>query len=261
MERYKLTIEEGVSMQEIMAAIFPSHVSVILDKISKCGRDYEYIKCLLDDLYVCWGKYDKSTYLLSYLKYSLGLFEIPVCGFMEVDERRGGIMHINMDTGKAWDEKGVSVPASQFENFFEERIMHTRLTTFALSVIKEWVRNKEIQQQATSEPQQMPQKRKGAPNKSNKDIRDCIQGEDKSIIERLKRLTLNTDGSRKRGNAFYLYIGVCVKEGFMLKPTYGQIKAEFGDVGSQSGYNKYMSNQNWTEAEHISVKNAIEAER
>ena len=47
-----------------------------------------------------------------------------------------------MDTGKAWDEKGESVPASQFENFFEERIMHTRLTTFALSVIKEWVRKK-----------------------------------------------------------------------------------------------------------------------
>ena len=110
-------------------------------------------------------------------------------------------------------------------------------------------------------PQQIPQKRKGAPNKSNKDIRDCIQGEDKSIIERLKCLTLNTDGSRKRGNAFYLYIGVCVKEGYMLKPPYGQIKAEFGDVGSQSGYNKYMSNQNWTEAEQISVKNAIETER
>ena len=142
-------------MQEIMGAIFPSHVSVILDKISKCGRDYEYIKCLLDDLYVCWGRYGKSTYLLEYLKYSLGLFEIPVCGFMEVDERRGGIMHINMDTGKAWDEKGESVPASQFENFFEERIMHTRLTTFALSVIKEWVRKKEIQLQVTSEPQQV----------------------------------------------------------------------------------------------------------
>lgn len=157
MERFKLTIEEGVSIQEIMGAIFPSHVSVILDKISKCGRDYEYIKCLLDDLYVCWGRYDKSTYLLEYLKYSLGLFEIPVCGFMEVDERRGGIMHINMDTGKAWNEKGESVPASQFENFFEERIMRTRLTTFALSVIKEWVRNKEIQLQATSESQQVPQ--------------------------------------------------------------------------------------------------------
>lgn len=108
-------------------------------------------------------------------------------------------------------------------------------------------------------PKQVPQKRKGAPNKSNKDIRDCIQGEDKSLIERLKHLTLNTDGSRKRGNAFYLYIGVCVKEGYMLKPTYGQIKAEFGNVGSQSGYNRYMSKQNWTEAEHISIKNAIEA--
>lgn len=123
--------------------------------------------------------------------------------------------------------------------------------------MKEW---ENARKDEASEPQQVPQKRKGAPNKSNKDIRDCIQGEDKSIIERLKRLTLNTDGSRKRGNAFYLYIGVCVKEGYMFKPTYGQIKAEFGDVGSQSGYNKYMSNQNWTEAEHISVKNAIEAE-
>ena len=58
----------------------------------------------------------------------------------------------------------------------------------------------------------------------------------------------------------FIYISVYASKKGMFKPTYGQIKAEFGDVGSQSGYNKYMSNQNWTEAEHISVKNAIEAE-
>lgn len=219
-------------------------ISVTLERISKCGRDYEHIKYLLDELYLGWEKRGESTYLLEYLKYSLGLFEIPVCGFMEVDERWGGIMHICRDADKSWVEEGI---------------MHTRLTTFALSVIKEWVRNKEIQLQVASEPQQEPQKRKGAPNKSNKDIRDCIQGEDKSLIERLKHLTLNTDGSRKRGNAFYLYIGVCVKEGwFVHRPTYGQIKAEFGDVGCQSGYNKYMSSKDWTEAEHKSIKNAIE---
>lgn len=126
-----------------------------------------------------------------------------------------------------------------------------------IQFMKEWENTRKDE---AVKPQQVPQKRKGAPNKSNKDIRDCIQGEDKSLIERLKRLTLNTDGSRKRGNAFYLYIGVCVKEGwFVHRPTYGQIKAEFGDVGCQSGYNKYMSSKDWTEAEHKSIKNAIKA--
>lgn len=44
----------------------------------------------------------------------------------------------------------------------------------------------------------------------------------------------------KRGKVIALIFLECVYLGIMTKPTYGEVKNEFGDIGNRSNYNKYM---------------------
>ena len=49
----------------------------------------------------------------------------------------------------------------------------------------------------------------------------------------------------KKGRDVALIIYSCIEAGKMIKPTFTQLKNEFGDIGNRSGYNKYMNNANF----------------
>lgn len=58
----------------------------------------------------------------------------------------------------------------------------------------------------------------------------------------------------KKGRDVALIIYSCIEAGKMIKPTFTQLKNEFGDIGNRSGYNKYMNN-----ADFAFTQNEIEA--
>lgn len=73
------------------------------------------------------------------------------------------------------------------------------------------------------------------------------------------KMICDTDGSRlhkihnaingKTGKDVSLIILACIKKGWITKPTYTQVKNEFGDIGSKTGYNRYLNEQMFSREE------------
>ncbi len=70
--------------------------------------------------------------------------------------------------------------------------------------------------------------------------------------ETLKEKMINdADGSKlqkvhtvmngKKGKDAALIVIACIKKGWMQKPTFTQVKEEFGDIGTQQGFTKYLN--------------------
>ena len=53
----------------------------------------------------------------------------------------------------------------------------------------------------------------------------------------------------QKGQDATLIILACIKKGWMAKPTYTQVKNEFGDIGSKTGFNKYLKESMFTQEE------------
>lgn len=68
-------------------------------------------------------------------------------------------------------------------------------------------------------------------------FKECLWVEDKDDL--LAMLHKMIDG--KKGKVVANIISVCMENGLMEKPTYTQVKEEFGEIGNKSGYNKYMA--------------------
>lgn len=75
------------------------------------------------------------------------------------------------------------------------------------------------------------------PIKQDEDLRSCFLVQDDKKNELLKKLHLLIDG--KKGKPVALVIHLCVELGLMRKPTFGVLKAEFGNIGNASGFNSY----------------------
>ena len=58
----------------------------------------------------------------------------------------------------------------------------------------------------------------------------------------------------RKGKDVALIIYSCIEVGKMIKPTFTQLKNEFGEIGNRSGYNKYME-----KADIVFTQNEIEA--
>lgn len=74
--------------------------------------------------------------------------------------------------------------------------------------------------------------------------------------ERLKIVHTFMDG--KKGKDAAAIILACIDIGWMQKPTYGQVKNEFGDIGSKANYNQYLDKRKFNYQEEIEpIKNAL----
>ena len=75
--------------------------------------------------------------------------------------------------------------------------------------------------------------------------------------EKLKKMHSKLDG--KTGKDFALLMWACINKGWCNKPTYTQVKEEFGDIGEKTGYNKYLNNSRlFSEAEKSGALLGIE---
>lgn len=103
------------------------------------------------------------------------------------------------------------------------------------------------------EPQQgntKPTRRRGRPKETIKD--KMIDDADGGKLAKLHKVI---DG--KKGRFVALVIKAGVKMGRLDKPTYTQVKQEFGDIGNKSGYNRYMNHYIFTDEEIEAAENAI----
>ena len=88
--------------------------------------------------------------------------------------------------------------------------------------------------------------------KDNTLFESCILINGKEqLLEKLHKLI---DG--KKGKFVANVIKACCGIGFIVKPTYTQVRNEFGDIGAKSGYNKYMSEQ-YNNEDSESIKKAL----
>ena len=73
--------------------------------------------------------------------------------------------------------------------------------------------------------------------------------------EKLQKLHSKMVG--KKGKDFALLMLAGIKKGWLTRPTYTQVKNEFGDIGSKTGYNKYLNENMFTKEEIEGAKRAL----
>lgn len=97
-----------------------------------------------------------------------------------------------------------------------------------------------------SEPQYekpKPTRGRGRPKETLKD--KMIDDADGKKLQKI-----HTKISGKKGKDATLIVLACIKKGWMAKPTYTQVKNEFGeDIGSKTGFNKYLKEAMFTKEE------------
>lgn len=90
------------------------------------------------------------------------------------------------------------------------------------------------------EPQQTVEGQKEKPQRGRPTKPFASKMIDDADGEKLKKMHTILKG--KKGKDFALIIWACIKRGWCNKPTYTQVKEEFGDIGSNTGYNRYLNN-------------------
>ena len=99
------------------------------------------------------------------------------------------------------------------------------------------LKNKFITQQPQSlnpEPQQ--KQKRGRPKETLKD--KMIDDTDGAKLQKIHNAMKG-----KKGKIAALIILACILKGWMAKPTFTQVKNEFGDVGTQQGFTKYLNEE------------------
>ncbi len=76
------------------------------------------------------------------------------------------------------------------------------------------------------------------PGKQTKTIKDYILLQDNEQKDRLIKV-LHSLLDNKKGRWAGLVVAISVRLGLLAKPTFKMLVAEFGDIGNESGFNKY----------------------
>lgn len=109
-------------------------------------------------------------------------------------------------------------------------------------------------EQTAPEPQQKqpkPTRGKGRPKETlkTKMIDDANGGKLQKMHSVMKD---------KKGKDADVILLAAIKKGWLMKPTYTQVINEFGDIGSRTGYNKYLNEQMFTEEEIEGARNSLD---
>ena len=62
----------------------------------------------------------------------------------------------------------------------------------------------------------------------------------------------------KKGKDAALIVLACIKKGWMPKPTFTQVAEEFGDIGAQQGFTKYLYEKWFTKDEIEGAINSLD---
>ena len=91
-----------------------------------------------------------------------------------------------------------------------------------------------------------PQQRKPIATRDKEKPKETLKEKIIDDADGSKLQKIHTKMVGKKGKDAALIILACIKKGWMLRPTYTQVNNEFGDIGSKSGYNKYLNEQRFT---------------
>ena len=94
-----------------------------------------------------------------------------------------------------------------------------------------------------------PQQRKPIATRDKEKPKETLKEKIIDDADGSKLQKIHTKMVGKKGKDAALIILACIKKGWMLRPTYTQVNNEFGDIGSKSGYNKYLNEQRFTKEE------------
>lgn len=94
-----------------------------------------------------------------------------------------------------------------------------------------------------------PQQRKSIATRDKEKPKETLKEKIIDDADGSKLQKIHTKMVGKKGKDAALIILACIKKGWMLRPTYTQVKNEFGDIGTKSGYNKYLNEQRFTKEE------------
>lgn len=110
-----------------------------------------------------------------------------------------------------------------------------------------------VSKQDIAKPQQksQPARGKGRPKETLKD--KMINDADGSKLQKVHTVM---DG--KKGKDAALIVLACIKKGWMSKPTFTQVTEEFGDIGTQQNFTKYLNENRFTIDEIEGAKNSLD---
>lgn len=99
-------------------------------------------------------------------------------------------------------------------------------------------RQYEIEAIAPKNSQRHEDEKQPRPRKQSKTIKDYILLQDEEQKDELLKV-LHSLLDNKLGRWAGLVVAISVKMGLLVKPTFKMVVAEFGDIGNESGFNKY----------------------
>lgn len=116
------------------------------------------------------------------------------------------------------------------------------------------VRKRESASPDANRPQRGQQKvngKRGRPKKSFKDL--MINDADGSKLERIRALMQG-----KKGKPAALVMLAAMDLGWIERPTHAQVEKEFGYIGVQQGFTKYLDKTCFSDEEIVGMKSALE---
>lgn len=114
------------------------------------------------------------------------------------------------------------------------------------------------QPEKSPEPQPEPQQKQPKPTRGRGRPKETFKDKmiDDANGEKLQKIHTKLDG--KKGKDASLIVLACIKKGWMTRPTYTQVKNEFGDIGSKTGYNKYLNENMFAKEELEGAVNSLD---
>lgn len=110
---------------------------------------------------------------------------------------------------------------------------------------------KSQQKHPKQQQKSQPARGKGRPKETLKD--KMINDADGSKLQKM-----HTVMNGKKGKDAALIILACIKKGWMPKPTFTQVAEEFGDIGTQQGFTKYLNENQFTKDEIEGAINSLD---
>lgn len=91
------------------------------------------------------------------------------------------------------------------------------------------------------QPKRPKQQQKGQPARGKGRPKETLKDKMINDADGSKLQKVHTVMNGKKGKDAALIVIACIKKGWMQKPTFTQVKEEFGDIGTQQGFTKYLN--------------------
>lgn len=157
---------------------------------------------------------------------------VPMLRYFYRDERQSDVVWL--------------VPANSRKGYKPTRVdgsMEMRVLGVVMTAVKQlWRREFGIVSKLRSQVDCSRMKRLTRPvsAKAVPQFAACVVDPDRRSVV-LRRLHSLTDG--KRGKEVAMVMRAAMAAGVITRPSYGDVAAEFGDIGNRAGYNRYMNYQ------------------